>query len=360
LWKITAQTLDKAITTGFGKVEYGQPNYELTGQLRGNASVFAAFKAHKQQNELAALLTDPETGKLKSFAQFKKDAQPVIGKYNRDWLKTEYSTAVSRARAAEQFARARQTQDLYPNLRWTPSRSANPREAHRPFYNKVWSIDDPFWASNYPGSLWNCKCGIERTDDPVTDDPAVPTVPPVPGLDENPAGGELFTRTSPMMQGVTKSEARNIEKEAALLRIRDTRAQMREWAKKNVPERGLKLNVNAAEFDRLTVRRADVRSITAKPHKYAADAYSLCDQLDKVLNNSVYMGWSPDATILLGDGTVVQKHPSVQKWLYYKFKLGGKDSYLNVMLTKENEFRVYCIVDDLAFDKGIITNPIKK
>ena len=358
LWRITNNAMQDAIRQGFGVVQYGQPNLDLTNQLRGNGSVFAAFKAHKQQNELAALLTDPDTGKLKSFAQFKKDSQPVIGKYNRDWLRTEYNTAVKRARTAEQFARARDTKDLYPNLRWTPSRSAHRREAHMPFYNQVWAIDDPFWETNYPGSLWNCKCGIERTDAPVSH-PDNKNVPPVPGLDENPVGGQLFTKTSPMMQGVSKREARSIENEANLLLVRETRAMMREWAKKNIPDGGLMLNVNVAEFGTLTVRRADVKSITAKPHKFAAEAYALSDQLDKVLNQSEYMGWSPDEIIKYADGTRKQKHTGVKKWLYYRFKLKGKYSYLNVKLY-DGEYRVYCIVDDAAFDKSIIAHPVKK
>lgn len=364
LWKIENRAMESAIATGFGAVQYGQANWELTNQLRNNGSVFSAFKAHKEQNQLVAQLVDPETGKLKTFPQWKKDVAPIIKQYNQDYLRTEYNTAVKRARTAEQFARARQTQDLYPNLRWTPSRSAHPREAHRPFYNQVRTIDDPFWSANYPGSLWNCKCGIERTDEPVTDNvptvPTVPTVPPAPGLDQNPVEGQLFTKTSPMMQGVPKKEARSIENEANLLLIRDTRMQMRDWAKANIPvPDGLKLKVDVPQFDHLTVHRADIKSITAKPHKYASEAYSLCNQLDKVLNNSEYMGWSPDEFIRLADGTKRQKHVGVEKWLYYRFKLGGKYSYLNVRLIN-NEYRVYCIVDDAAFDKSIIAVPAKK
>ena len=82
---------------------------------------------------------------------------------------------------------------LFPNIRWLPSRSATPREQHMPFYNRVWAKTDPFWNSNQPGNLWNCKCDWEETDDPVTaDNPE--GLKPARGLEGNPAEtGQIFT-----------------------------------------------------------------------------------------------------------------------------------------------------------------------
>lgn len=78
-------------------------------------------------------------------------------------------------------------------MRWIPSRSVHVREKHRIFWNRIWAKDDPHWTDNTPGSLWNCKCGWEETDQPVTDGNPK-TNASQQGLEGNPAiTGEIFT-----------------------------------------------------------------------------------------------------------------------------------------------------------------------
>ena len=138
--------------------------------------------------------------------------------------------------------------------------------------------------------------------------------------------------------------------------VRNARTEINAWAKKNIPKNdGLRYNVNLDEFKELTVRRSDIRSIVRHVHENAPKAYLLGKQLDKVLNKSEYLGWSEDEKIILPDGTEKQKHDNVGHWLYYKFTLEGKDSYINVKYDKLfNEYRVYCIRDS-RFNTSIIT-----
>lgn len=109
-----------------------------------------------------------EDGKVRSFAQFRKAAEPIVAGYNERWLQTEYDTAIIRAGHAAQWRNREHERTLYPNLEWLASTSATPREGHKPFYGLVLPEVDPFWQSNYPGSLWGCKCGIRSTAAPVT------------------------------------------------------------------------------------------------------------------------------------------------------------------------------------------------
>lgn len=50
-----------------------------------------------------------------------KAARPLIGKYNDQWLRTEYNTAVLRARSAVQYRDALRTKALYPSLEYLKS-----------------------------------------------------------------------------------------------------------------------------------------------------------------------------------------------------------------------------------------------
>lgn len=208
LFRFTERALGDAVSSGFGEVRFGSPDYDFLGELERNNAVFAAFKTHRQQNDLAALLRDKD-GNPRGFADFKKAAEPVIGKYNTSWLATEYNTAIRSARTAARFRKYMRDSDLFPNIRWLPSRSADPREAHMPYYNTVRAISDPWWKTHYPGCLWNCKCDMENTADGIThvgDNPAVPGAVPtgtgkpaaMPGLDRNPAyTGSIFTGNHP-------------------------------------------------------------------------------------------------------------------------------------------------------------------
>ena len=121
-------------------------------------------------------------------------AKAVLNTFNR-YQAAEYNTATARARTAKQWTDFNAdpiANELYPNLRWLPSRSANPREEHIPFYNLVLPKNDPFWLQNQPGNLWNCKCDWEETDEPATS--SRPQTICAKGLEGNPAEtGEVFT-----------------------------------------------------------------------------------------------------------------------------------------------------------------------
>ena len=137
--------------------------------------------------------------------------------------------------------------------------------------------------------------------------------------------------------------------------VREARRKILDWAKENIPENeGIKYSVNIDEFDELTVRRGDIKSIIRHVHENATDAYLLGKQLNKVIENSEYMGWSYDKKIVTSDGKFIPKHHNVDYWLYYKFDLLGKDSFVNVFYDfQRKEYRVYCIRDS-RFNTDII------
>lgn len=212
LFAHTFNQLDKALDI-FGSPEWGTPDRDFLEALRHSEAVFAAFKTHQQQKDLHEQLTDQE-GMLKSFDQFRKDTEPIIQEYNVNWLRTEYDTAVRRARFAADWKRFEKDKDLYPNLKWLPSVSVNKREGHRVFYNRVWKADDPFWNTNYPGNLWNCKCGLTSTDEKITEG-RTPSGhdKPEPGLDKNPGiTGEMFTDTHPYIKDAGKEARKAVDK----------------------------------------------------------------------------------------------------------------------------------------------------
>lgn len=166
---------------------------------RGNA-IFSAFKVHRMQNDIATQMYD-SNGDLKPFEQWKKDVHPMLDHHVGHWLKTEYDTAVIRARQAADWQRFEQYADILPNLEWMPSTSANPGADHKVFWGTILPINHPFWSAHRPGDRWNCKCSLSATDEPPTGAPrdsGDPKDQPAPGLDNNPGiDGKLFGDTHP-------------------------------------------------------------------------------------------------------------------------------------------------------------------
>lgn len=210
LFQYTWSKLNKAVEEGVGiDIKLGDPNYDFLQELKMNNAVFAAFKTHRQQNDLFALLTD-ENGNPRSFNDFRKASEPVIGEYNVNWLSTEHTTAIRSARTAARFRDYMRDRDVYPNIRWLRSAALDPRVIHQKNYNTVRSLIDTWWKTNYPGCLWNCQCDMENTDDPITHIGYHPVGlagekgsesdqdEKDPGLDRNPAyTGSIFTDSHP-------------------------------------------------------------------------------------------------------------------------------------------------------------------
>lgn len=210
LHSITKQVLEKAILVYFAK------NDELTAALSESASWFAANKSYWLASELAKLITN-EQGNRVTFAQFSKAAEPVLGKYNQKWLRTEYNTAIRAARTASNYEKYLKDADLYPNLTYTRSRAASPRESHLMYVGITRPINDAFWTDHMPPLDWNCLCSVKQSSSQVTD--LKEDMPkPASGLGHNVyKTRELFGSSHPYFRRMPKSK----------------REPIRQWVKEN-------------------------------------------------------------------------------------------------------------------------------
>lgn len=193
LFEANNQPMQQALSVAFDASSFGSPEPAFEYELRYNMAVWSAFKTHREMEDLAGLLVRPD-GRLRSFAEFRKLAQPIIGKYNVQWLRTEYNSAVLKARSAVQFKEALKTKDLYPNLEYLQSSSVHKRQDHLAYVGTILPIEHSFWEEHLPPLDWNCKCRVRPTDKGATAVP--PTAPkdkPKAGLGSNPAkSGSVF------------------------------------------------------------------------------------------------------------------------------------------------------------------------
>lgn len=187
-------TFDLAVAEGFK--ESPAVSYDFKERILHSNEVFSAFKVHRMQEDMAARLLDGE-GNLKSFEQFAEDVKGITSHQCRQWLRTEYDTAIKRAQLAADWQRFEDEKDVLPNLRWVPSTAAEPNAEHRAYWNTVLPVNHPFWSQHKPGDRWGCQCSLEATDDPVTKSPTSIDHAD-PGLDNNPGkDGRIFSESHP-------------------------------------------------------------------------------------------------------------------------------------------------------------------
>jgi hypothetical protein len=178
LFNIYNSNYHSAITAVFG-----DRKDELPQLFKINLSRLAAAKTFRATAEIDRSHATRD-GEQRSWEKYKEAADKIVHTYNRNQV-TEYNTFVARARTAEQFERFSKNAHIFPNLRWIKTLSSTPRELHLSFVNLVLPKVHPFWTQNQPGNLYNCKCDIEETDDPISKQ--IPTsVQPATGLEGNP------------------------------------------------------------------------------------------------------------------------------------------------------------------------------
>lgn len=316
------------------------PDEAFRDALLHNVEVFSAFRTHRMQKDIAAMMLDRE-GKLKPFARFARDVQPYVDHKNKAWLRTEYDTAVHRAQLAAEWQQFEAERDIFPNLRWVESVSPDPGADHRVFWNTVRPVGDRFWSRHRPGDRWNCKCDLEPTDEPPT---AVPSASgkrddPAPGLDANPGkDGEIFSRRHPYypQSCSTCPYARN--RLSALWADLVDRKDCNECA-------GMERSIRSAErhycmeqmqplLDKKVIKKVGGKEIAVGFTKYGnkhlfSDTFGRSSvltkedlaSLDKVLHDAEFIGSSP-LTHPRTDG--------IDHFFYYESKIRGQKVRLNV------------------------------
>lgn len=297
-------------------------------QFNANVSRFAAFKAYHATQQIKEQLKQKD-GVTR--------AKAALNTFNR-YQAAEYNTCVNRCRTAKQwidFTSDPERNKLFPNLKWIPSRSADPREEHIVFYGLVLPKTDPFWLENQPGSLWNCKCDWEETDEPAA--PSAPeSVRPARGLEGNPAvTGEIFTESAAYFKGLSEELKKEI------------RASYNSaWRGLYKPKLSLLyLNNVVTKFERFAVNyNSDgighiVNDLSSKNIVFLKNETLL--HLENYLTN--YKSFVFRSNRKPNE----PKKKNKPKWFYFKLDIKNNDLYYVVYETTDKKMYLYSVVDRL-------------
>lgn len=159
LFSMILGILTDGVARGFGVGDLDEEAENLLDHFDNNIGVFSAAKTHQQVVDMRSKVFDSE-GKKRPFSDFRKDANEVFDEYNKNWLRTEYRTAVNNSFAARQWLEFQKQKDLFPLLRYQTALDERVREDHEDLDGIVRHIDDKFWLLWFPPNGWNCRCDV--------------------------------------------------------------------------------------------------------------------------------------------------------------------------------------------------------
>ena len=231
--------------------------------------------------------------------------------------------------------------------------------SHTAFYNRVWAKDDPFWNFNAPGTEWNCKCDIEETDEPLTDNTAVPQ-PTIPlGLEGNPAQtAEIFTDNASYIRTAGRNRRTREEAEEKCEKL--SMKQARQMARILTSER-TSLSVEGEQ--REVIYTPDGISHCVQDMLGRSEVYWLKNevlpQINRYIANAEYMGKKVSDTGHNTRSRTVNLKQNTDFFYYYKITLpSGQECYIHlghyktdfVNVERAGKMYLYSITKNLPTD----------
>jgi|GEM_PF-2221714 SPP1 gp7 family putative phage head morphogenesis protein len=157
-----ASYFEKALFEGMGgdasTLPINSRIFKSANSLRKSLYIFSAAKQYSQVREMEAGLKKLSgmIDESQKFKTFKEEASKIFESYNKNYLKTEYNTAVGQSQMARDYVDA--IEYSTPLLQYRTQRDKRVRDEHAILDGITLPPDDPFWRYNMPKNGWNCRC----------------------------------------------------------------------------------------------------------------------------------------------------------------------------------------------------------
>lgn len=176
-----ATKLMVAVTDGFGKAatDFTTPDKEMLAALEANVWQFSAAKNYAQLKAISEALLD-DTGKLRTYKEFKHAAAKINNQYVNQWLKTEYDLAVASSQMASKWVTIEAQSENLPLLEFDAVIDLKTSELCRGLNKTILPYNHPFWSIYYPPNHFNCRSTVwQRSKGRITPESkiAAPEIP---------------------------------------------------------------------------------------------------------------------------------------------------------------------------------------
>lgn len=148
--------LEKGVNEGYGNRGDHSPVSRETlthNSLRENVWIFSAAKQYTQLRELSPLISESS-----DYKTFREKAVKVFDEFNKNYLKTEYNTAVGQSQMARDWVRSYEEKDALPYLTYHTQGDSRVRDEHAILNGITLPVTDKFWDLYMPKNGFNCRC----------------------------------------------------------------------------------------------------------------------------------------------------------------------------------------------------------
>lgn len=160
--KKTAVELTKALDKGYldDSIDYASPDEVLRQYLKNNVWKFSTAKNYNDCVKLSNLLVK-EDGSIRTWKEFEKEAQKVVGDSNR-YLKTEYETIFASGQMARLWQKIQAEKAIFPYIQFVVVMDDHTTEICAPLHDVIVSVDDPMLALYFPLNHWGCRTTVKQ------------------------------------------------------------------------------------------------------------------------------------------------------------------------------------------------------
>ena len=309
------------------------PDWAFNQLLLTHASSFAAFKNHTNTAMMVQNLIDPDTGFLKTFAQFRADVLPYMRHANENWLQAEYQTAIASSRMAIKWQDIEREAHIYPNLEYVTQKDDRVRPEHRLLDGIIRPVNDPFWKTHYPPNGWRCRCLVKQTTSKPTAEPTPNIILDTDFAQNVGQSAELWGKDHPYFAEADINKA-FIERAAKAYHANLTKKEVTTWAVDNL----LGNNIAIPELESaLVIESAELEAILSASAENQATR-----------NEFLYILQDLASTATLLTGTL-STTADIIRWYYYTIEIQNIIFYITVAEQTNKKLTIHSITDTLLY-----------
>ncbi len=149
-------------------VAYNAPDHLALSMMEFNLIEFAASKTEARLAAMNDLIINKDKLEIRSFADFKREAEKVTLNFNKTWLETEYNLAIAVGQSSANYFRFMDQKDSVTSyVQYQTIGDSKVREEHQLLDGRVFNLNDKSVQALFPPNGYNCRCEmLQYVDDP--------------------------------------------------------------------------------------------------------------------------------------------------------------------------------------------------
>lgn len=183
---------------------------EMLKNLEKNVYQFSAAKTYQEAKVLQKLLTN-DSGQIRSYESFRKEAANINKEWNENWQKAEYQTAQHAAQMASTWNSFEKNE--VEMLEYSTIGDDKVCPICKPFDGVILPKNNSFWSKAMPPNHFNCYCVVLPSNSEKASIKPSTELIPKPFQYNSGKENHVFSSKHPYFDGVPKKAINNFLKD---------------------------------------------------------------------------------------------------------------------------------------------------